>query len=127
MARLVTARATRSLTSTRTKTTTPGNIASISIRPRVHAEMRPGSICLVRLISNLENKQATFTIGLDDEMKLFMTSVELSYETGSRRSVSLAAVQNESELLHDELEILGHDYLFEQMLMEVTEMLGEEQ
>jgi hypothetical protein len=60
-------------------------------------------------------------------MKLFMTSVELSYETGSRRSVSLAAVQNESELLHDELEILGHDYLFEQMLMEVTEMLGEEQ
>ena len=127
MARLVTARATRSLISTRTKTTTPGNIASISIRPRVHAEMRPGSICLVRLISNLENKQATFTIGLDDEMKLFMTSVELSYETGSRRSVSLAAVQNESELLHDELEILGHDYLFEQMLMEVTEMLGEEQ
>jgi hypothetical protein len=127
MARLVTARATRSLTSTRTKTTAPGNIASISIRPRVHAEMRPGSICLVRLISNLENKQATFTIGLDDEMKLFMTSVELSYETGSRRSVSLAAVQNESELLHDELEILGHDYLFEQMLKEVTEMLGEEQ
>jgi hypothetical protein len=127
MARLVTARATRSLTSTRTKTTAPGNIASISIRPRVHAEMRPGSICLVRLISNLENKQATFTIGLDDEMKLFMTSVELSYETGSRRSVSLAGVQNESELLHDELEILGHDYLFEQMLKEVTEMLGEEQ
>jgi hypothetical protein len=89
--------------------------------------MRPGSICLVRLISNLENKQATFTIGLDDEMKLFLTSVELSYETDSRRSVSLAGVQNESELLHDELEILGHDYLFEQMLKEVTEMLGEEQ
>ena len=59
-------------------------------------------------------------------MKLFMTSVELS-EAGSRRSVSLATVQNESELLHEELEILGHDYLFEQTLKEVTEMLGEEQ
>jgi hypothetical protein len=88
--------------------------------------MRPGSICLVRLMSNRENKQATFTINLDDEMKLFMTSVELS-EAGSRRSVSLATVQNESELLHEELEILGHDYLFEQTLKEVTEMLGEEQ
>ena len=126
MARSVNARTTRSLTSTRVKTTAAGNIVSISIRPRVHAEMRPGSICLVRLISNRENKQATFTINLDDEMKLLMTSVDLS-EAASRRSVSLATVHNESQLLHDELEILGHDYLFEQTLMEVTEMLGEEQ
>jgi glucose-6-phosphate dehydrogenase assembly protein OpcA len=125
MVRLANTRATRSLTPTRIKPTT-GDIASISIRPRVIAEMRPGSICLVRLISNLENKQATFTISLDDEMKLFMTSIELSHETGSRRSVSLAAVHNESELLHDELEILGHDYQFEQTLKEVTEMLAAE-
>ena len=125
MVRLANARTTRSLTSTRVKTT-PGNKVSISIRPRVNAEMRPGSICLVRLVSNLENKQATFTISLDDEMKLFMTSIELSHETRSRRSVSLAAVHNESELLHDELEILGHDYAFEQTLIEVTEMLAAE-
>ena len=122
MVRLANARTTRSLTSTRVKTT-PGNKASVSISPRVNAEMRPGSICLVRLISNLENKQATFTISLHNEMKLFMTSIELSHETRSRRSVSLAAVYNESELLHDELEILGHDYHFEQTLKEVTEML----
>ena len=125
MVRLATARTTRSLTSTHVKTT-PGNKASVSIRPRVNAEMRPGSICLVRLVSNLENKQATFTISLDDEMKLFKTSIELSHETRSRRSVSLAAVHNESELLHEELEILGHDYHFEQTLKEVTEMLAAE-
>src|SRR5947207_8660887 len=125
MARLANARSTRSLTPTRVKPT-PGNIASISIRPRVSAEMRPGSIFLVRLISNLDNKQATFTISLDDEMKLFKTSIELSHETLSRHSVSLAAVHNESELLHDELEILGHDYHFEQTLKEVTEMLAAE-
>jgi Glucose-6-phosphate dehydrogenase subunit len=117
------ARSTRPLTPTRVKTT-PGNIASISIRPRANAEMRPGSICLVRLISNLEQKQATFTISLDAEMKLFKTSIELSHETRSRRSVSLAAVYSESELLHDELEILGHDYHYEQTLKEVTEMLA---
>ncbi|HXL37048.1 MAG TPA: glucose-6-phosphate dehydrogenase assembly protein OpcA [Ktedonobacteraceae bacterium] len=125
MARLANARSTRSLTPTRVKPT-PGNIASISIRPRVSAEMRPGSIFLVRLISNLDNKQATFTISLEDEMKLFVTSIELSHETRARRSVSLAAVQNESDLLHDELEILGHDYQFEQTLKEVTEMLAAE-
>jgi len=119
------ARSTRSLTPIRTKTT-PGNKASISIRPLVNAEMRPGSICLVRLISNLEHKQAAFTISLDVEMKLFKTSVELSHETRPRRSVSLAGVHNESELLHDELEILGHDYHFEQTLKEVTEMLAAE-
>ena len=125
MVRSSNVRSTRSLTPTRVKTT-PGNVASISIRPRVNAEMRPGSICLVRLMSNLEHKQATFTINLDDEMKLFKTSIGLSHETRSRRSVSLAAVYNESELLHDELEILGHDYHFEQTLKEVTEMLAAE-
>jgi len=125
MVRLANARSTRSLTPTRAKTT-PANIASISIRPRVNAEMRPGSICLVRLMSNLEHKQATFTISIDNEMKLFKTSIELSHETRSRRSVSLAAVHNESELLYDELEILGHDYHFEQTLKEVTEMLAAE-
>jgi glucose-6-phosphate dehydrogenase assembly protein OpcA len=125
MARLSNARSTRSLTLTRVKTI-PGNKASISIRPLVNTEMRPGSICLVRLMSHLEHKQATFTISLDGEMGLFKTSIELSYEARTRRSVSLAVVQNESELLHDELEILGHDYHFEQTLKEVTEMLAAE-
>ncbi|HYX49296.1 MAG TPA: glucose-6-phosphate dehydrogenase assembly protein OpcA [Ktedonobacteraceae bacterium] len=125
MVRLTNARSTRSLTPIRVKIT-PANLASISIRPQVHAEMRPGSICLVRLTSSLEQKQATFTISLDDEMKLFKTSIELSHEARARRSVSLAAVHNESELLQDELEILGHDYHFEQTLKEVTEMLAAE-
>ncbi len=125
MVRVANTRSTRSLTLTRVKST-PGNVVSTSIRPRVHAEMRPGSICLIRLMSNVEDKQVTFTIRLDHEMKLFMASVELSHETSSRRSVSLAMVRNESELLHDELEILGHDYHFEQTLQEVSEMLAAE-
>jgi glucose-6-phosphate dehydrogenase assembly protein OpcA len=126
MERLANIRTTRSLTPTRSKTTQPDNLASISIRPQVQSEMRPGSICLVRLVSNMDNKQATFTLSRGDDPRHILTSVELSHEARSTRTVSLLAVQNESELLHDELEILGHDYPFEQTLLEVAEMLTEE-
>lgn len=126
MERTANLRTTRSLTPIRSKTGKLGNIASISIRPRVQTEMRPGSICLVRLVSKMENKQATFTISREDDLNTVLTSVELSHETRPKRTVSLAAENNEGELLRDELEILGHDYLFEQTLLEVAEMLSED-
>jgi glucose-6-phosphate dehydrogenase assembly protein OpcA len=126
MERTANLRTTRSLTPIRSKTGKLGNIASISIRPRVQTEMRPGSICLVRLVSKMENKQATFTISREDDLNNVLTSVELSHETRPKRTVSLAAENNEGELLRDELEILGHDYLFEQTLLEVAEMLSED-
>ena len=126
MERTANLRTTRSLTPIRSKTGKLGNTASISIRPRVQTEMRPGSICLVRLVSKMENKQATFTISREDDLNNVLTSVELSHETRPKRAVSLAAENNEGELLRDELEILGHDYLFEQTLLEVAEMLSEE-
>src|SRR6266566_4506256 len=123
---LVNPRTTRSLTPVRSKTTKHGNLASISIRPQVQSEMRPGSICLVRLVSTLDNTQATFTISREDDPMHVLTSVELSHEMRFTRTVSLAAAHNESELLHDELEILGHDYPFEQTLLEVVGTLAEE-
>ncbi|HKF36802.1 MAG TPA: glucose-6-phosphate dehydrogenase assembly protein OpcA [Ktedonobacteraceae bacterium] len=126
MERTANLRATRSLTPMRSKTGKLGNIASISIRPRVQTEMRPGSICLVRLVSKLENKRATFTISREDDLNNVLTSVELSHETRPKRTVSLTAENKEDELLRDELEILGHDYLFEQTLLEVAEMLSED-
>jgi hypothetical protein len=78
----------------------------------------------VRLVSNLENKQATFTISREKDLETVLTSVELSQETRSQRTVSLASIHNESELLHDELEITGRDYPFEHTLQEVAELLG---
>ena len=126
MERTANLRTTRSLTPIRSKTGKLGNVASISIRPRVQTEMRPGSICLVRLVSKMENKQATFTISREEDLNTVLTSVELSHETRPKRTVSLAAENNEGELLRDELEILGHDYLFEQTLLEVAEMLSED-
>ncbi|HZU69233.1 MAG TPA: glucose-6-phosphate dehydrogenase assembly protein OpcA [Ktedonobacteraceae bacterium] len=114
-------RSTRLLTSPRSKAG-KGN-ASISIRPQVQAEMRPGSICLVRLTSNIENKRATFTIRLAGDTEHVFTSVELGHEIRSKRLVSLTAVHNEGELLHNELEVLSHDSLFEQILREVAGLL----
>jgi hypothetical protein len=119
-------RTTRSLGSPRGKTgkADNGKRATIAIRPQVQSQMRPGSICLVRLISNVEGRQATFTINREGDPDHVLTSVELSRETRPQRTVSLAAAHNESELLHDELEITGHDYLFEETLQEVAELLG---
>ena len=114
-------RTTRMLTSPRNKA--GGGNASISIRPQVQSEMRPGSICLVRLNSNIENKHATFTISLSGDTEHVLTSIELAQEVRAKRLVSLSAVHNESELLHNELEMVSHDSLFEQILREVTELL----
>lgn len=98
--------------------------ASIDIRPQIRSNMRPGSICLVRLTSNIEGKQATFTIDREGDPNHVLTSVLLPQETRPDRTVSLAAAYKESELLHDELEIMGHDYLFEQTLEEMAGLLG---
>ena len=97
---------------------------SIDIRPQVQSQMRPGSICLVRLTSVVDGKRATFTISREGDPDLILTSVKLSDEVRPQRSVGLAATHKESELLHDELEIVGHDLLFEQTLEELTELLA---
>ncbi len=99
--------------------------ASIDIRPQVQSHMRPGSICFVRLISSVEGKQATFTIDREGDPDHVVTSVQLGQETRPQRTVSLAATYKESELLREELEILGHDYLYEETLQGVVSLLEE--
>src|SRR5579859_2728517 len=120
------ARATRALSSPRSKAGKSVNVqvASIDIRPQVQSNMRPGAICLVRMNSSIEDKQATFTISREGDPDHVLTSVELSQETRPQRTVSLAAAHKESELLHDELDITGHDYLYEQTLQEVADLLS---
>jgi Glucose-6-phosphate dehydrogenase subunit len=96
---------------------------SISIRPRVQPDMRPGALCLVRLTSMVDNKRATFTIDREDDPDHVLTSVELAQGMRPQRTVSLAATHDASELVHDELDIMGHDYLYEQTLQEVSTLL----
>ncbi len=96
---------------------------SISIRPQIQSQMRPGSICLVRLISNVEGKQATFTIDREGDPNHVLTSVDLSQGTRPQRTVSLTSEAKATTLFNDELEIIGHDHLYEQTLQEVTDLL----
>jgi glucose-6-phosphate dehydrogenase assembly protein OpcA len=103
-----------------------GQPISITIRPIVHSEMRPGSIALVRLVSTADNKEAVFTIMRDTDLEHVITSVELGQETRQKRIVSLATQQKESDLLREELEITGHDYSYEQTLQEIANLLDAE-
>lgn len=96
---------------------------SISIMPQVYSDTYPGSICSVRLVSQLEGKHATFTVSRESDLDYVSTSVEFSRETGPQRTVSLATTHDESQLLGNELEITQRDLLYEQTLQEVAELL----
>ncbi len=98
----------------------------ISIRPRAQADMHPGTICLVRLISELDHKYAIFSLNRGDDAEHVFTSVELPEGTRSQRTVPVTTVSDAVQLLHDELEIMGRDYLFEETLHEVTELLAQQ-
>jgi len=125
MDRVSSARSTRMLGSPKARTGRLGTTedVTIDIRPQVQPNVRPGSICLVRLTSNVEGKQATFTINREGGSDNVLTSVELSHGMRPQRTVSLATTNIESILLQDELEITGHDYSFEQTLQAVAELL----
>lgn len=92
------------------------------IRPRYDENMRPGVICLFHMTSKVESKRATFTIDREDEEHV-TTSVELDKTSLPQRTVSMAANSAVSELLHDELEIMGRDYLYEDTLRAMVQLL----
>jgi len=98
---------------------------SIHIYPQVYTDMHPGSICSVRLVSQVEDRQAIFSIEREDDPDHVITSVELADETRPQRTVSLAMASPESQLLGQELEIMKRDLSYEQTLEELAELLGQ--
>jgi hypothetical protein len=54
-----------------------------------------------------------------------LSSVDLIGRSHPQRTLSIAASHKESELLHDELEIMGRDHLYEETLEEVLKLLSE--
>lgn len=96
----------------------------LQIRPHIQADLRPGSIYLVRLTCNAENRRAVFTIKRDANRDHVLTSVEVVEETRPIRTVNLPDRYEDSELLHKELEIMIHDESFEQALQELASLLG---
>ena len=98
--------------------------ASLHVRPRVRSDLRPGSLCLVRMTGTASGKRAVFTINREDNPDHVLTSVALEHETRPQRTVSTAATRKVSTLLHDELEIISRDHLYEETLQEVRELLS---
>ncbi len=98
--------------------------ANLYIRPRVRSDMRPGSLCMVRITGTAGGKRAIFTINREDNPDHVLTSVALEHEIRPQRTVSTAATRKVSTLLHDELEIISRDHLYEETLQEVRELLS---
>lgn len=102
----------------------PTQSLDLTIRPRLQSTLRPGNICLVRATGMFQGKEAVFTINRDDDDVYVTTSVAIPGYTTPSRMVSIAATQKESDLLTHELEILGHDQLYEQVIHEVFALLS---
>ncbi len=109
-----------------TKTTSGSSRSQVSlhIHPQVRSDMRPGSLCLIRMTGAVGNKHVVFTINREDDPNHVLTSVALGQETRPQRTVSMAATHKVSALLHDELEILSRDHLYEEILQEVRTLLS---
>ncbi|HLI69193.1 MAG TPA: glucose-6-phosphate dehydrogenase assembly protein OpcA [Ktedonobacteraceae bacterium] len=103
------------------------SLTILQIQPHIQADLRPGSIYLVRLICNSEGRRAVFTIKRDASTEHVLTSVEAAEETRPIRTVNLPDRYEDSKLLHKELEIMIHDEFFEQALQELASLLGQKE
>lgn len=101
-----------------------GSSVAMQIRPHIHSHLQPGSLYLIRLTCTAAHKRAVFTIKRDGDSDYVLTSVEMAQETRPMRTVKLPIQYNVSELLCNELEIIGHDQFFEQALQEVDILLS---
>jgi hypothetical protein len=118
------ARTTQSLSTGRTGKLKALTYGTIDIQPRVEPALPPGTLCLVRLSGSVDNKRAVFTINRGEDLDHVVTLVEIEDGTRPARTVSMNANPAISELLHDELEIMKRDHLYEQALQEIAELLS---
>jgi len=98
--------------------------ASLHIRPRIRSDIPAGSPCMVQMTGTVGNKRAVFTINRENDPDHVFTSVTLEQETRLQRTVSMKATHKVSALLHDELEIISRDHLYEETLQEIRELLS---
>ncbi len=100
----------------------PGSIR-ILVQPKVLAESRSGTLCMIRITGEVDGKRATFIVKREEDDDHISTAVEISGETRLQRTVNVASMHEESNLLHRELEIMGRDHLYEETLHEVFALL----
>jgi glucose-6-phosphate dehydrogenase assembly protein OpcA len=95
----------------------------VEVRPHVQADLPPGSLSLVRLTCQAQNQQALFTVKRDSDTDYVLTSVSLADSTRPGKAVNLPARLQTCDLVHNELEITGHDPFFEEALQELELLL----
>ena len=100
----------------------PGSI-HISVQTRVLTESRPGTLCMIRITGEVGGERATFIVERGEDDDHVSTAVEIAGNTKLQRTVNIAAMHKESNLLHRELEIMGRDHLYEETLHEVFALL----
>lgn len=108
----------------RLKAPKSSTLTVIQIQPHIQSHLQPGSLYLIRLTCSVAHKRAVFTIKRDADSDYVLTWVETNQEARPIRTVNLPVRYNESELLRNELEIIGHDQFFEQALQEVDMLLS---
>ncbi|WP_161982172.1 glucose-6-phosphate dehydrogenase assembly protein OpcA [Dictyobacter alpinus] len=113
------------VTSDGKNTSIPLGGITISIQTREPVKSAPGTLCLVRMVGTVEGKEAIFTIERGDDDEHVITTAEVPGIPRPPRTVSIAATHKESDLLHNELEIMGRDHLYEQTLHEVFALLAQ--
>lgn len=97
---------------------------TITLQPRVQTELTSGALCLVRLHSMINGHEATFSINRESNDEHVLTSVDIPGTVLPQRTVNIAATHKDGALLHDELEIMGRDHLYEDTLHEVFALLA---
>jgi len=96
----------------------------ISVQPKIQAESRPGTLCMIRITGEINGERATFIVKRSEDDSHVSTAVEIAGATRLQRTVNIAATYKESNLLHHELEIMGRDHLYEETLHEVFALLA---
>jgi len=88
---------------------------------RTTREIEPGHLALVTLES-AEDQSFSFTVRRSADGKRIETSVTRDDETSSQRVLSYESL-SESELIGKEIEILGHDRVYEQAVLAAGEFV----
>ena len=79
---------------------------------------------MILITGEVDGNRATFIVERVEDDDHVSTAVEISGDTRLQRTVNVAAMHQESTLLHRELEIMGRDHLYEETLHEVFALLA---
>jgi glucose-6-phosphate dehydrogenase assembly protein OpcA len=119
--RLHSKRATRTADSTRFEFAVDDRAISLDFK-RTNRQIEPGHLALVTMQSK-GDRSVVFTVRRSSDATRIETSVSRDDQKRAQRVLSYEAL-SEAELIGKELEILGHDKVYEQAVLSAGELVG---